>query len=94
VASAERLEENRRLRECYAADPEGLSEEDRARARALVERDERKRAKKTELRHRKEGRKERTMQARSNRKRARGGHKAAMPALDRAKRTAPTEGAV
>lgn len=47
---AERLEENKRLREALAKNPDSLSAEERERAEALVARDERKRAKKEEIR--------------------------------------------
>ena len=49
--STEKLEENKRLREQLAKDPDSLSPEERQRAEALVERDARKRAKKEEIRN-------------------------------------------
>ena len=68
VVSAERIEENRRLRECYASAPESLRPEERERAAALVARDERKRAKKAERQKGRGARQERNRTTHANRR--------------------------
>ena len=75
VATAERLETNQSLRHRYATDPESLSEEEKARAEVLLQRDERKRTKKAETRQAKDWRRQRTLKTRENRKMARVGTK-------------------
>jgi hypothetical protein len=45
-APPERIESNQKLREMYKEDPSSLSEDDQARAKVLLERDERKKQKK------------------------------------------------
>jgi len=94
VASTERLEENKQLRAKYMADPDSLFEDDRARAKALLERDSRKKVKKEVVKKTKESRKERTLLSRTNRKRARFGDKSATPALDRPKKAKKTQDVV
>lgn len=54
--SEEKLQANKKLREAYAKDPGSMSSEDKARARILIERDQRKAAKKSQLKSAKEAR--------------------------------------
>merc|ERR1719282_779361 len=48
-ADAERIEYNQLLRRRYRNNPEALTEDEKERAKVLIERDERKKAKKTEM---------------------------------------------
>ena len=75
IATPERLEENKQLRERYKAHPSSLTDEERSRAEALLARDARKRAKKEAIRAEKASqasmRRERNAQSHENRKRKR-----------------------
>ena len=71
VPSEDQIDENRKLREAMRANPEALSEEERARGAMLLARDERKRQKKEARRSEKAAVDARRARARGNRQRKR-----------------------
>ena len=71
VPSEDQIDENRKLREAMRANPEALSEEERARGAMLLARDERKRQKKEARRSEKAEVDARRARARGNRQRKR-----------------------